>query len=60
MNPYRNALRVITRRYMDDFQYGEELFETEDGLIPFDAGERNDADNRGGDEGDQTEFKEAA
>jgi hypothetical protein len=55
MNPYRNALRVITRRYMDDFQYGEELFETEDGLIPFESDDRDDRD-----EGEETELKEAA
>ncbi len=55
MNPYRNAFRVITRRYLDDFQYGEELFETEDGPVPSEADEHEDRD-----EGDQTELKEAA
>jgi hypothetical protein len=58
MNPYRNAFRVITRRYLDDFQYGEELFETEAGPIPFDSDERVDANDD--DEGEKTEFKEAA
>ena len=58
MNPYRNALRVITRRYLDDFQYGEELFETEDGPIPFEADDHEERDER--DEGDETELKEAA
>jgi hypothetical protein len=55
MNPYRNALRVITRRYMDDFQYGEELFETEDGPIPLESDDHADRDD-----GDETELKEAA
>lgn len=32
MNPYRNAFRVLTRRYMDDFQFNEARFEEEDGV----------------------------
>ena len=55
MNPYRNAFRLFIRRQMDDFQYGEELFETEDGPIPFESEERDDHA-----EGNETELKEAA
>jgi hypothetical protein len=58
MNPFNNALRVITRRYLDDFHYGEERFETEDGAIPFESEDRDGSTDR--DEGDETELKEAA
>jgi hypothetical protein len=52
MNPYDNAFRVLTRRYLDDFQYGEELFETEDGPIEVDFAEEE--------EKEQEEQQEAA
>jgi hypothetical protein len=51
MNPFQNAFRVITGRYKDDFQWGEDRFENEDGP------ERNDRED---DDGDQPELEEAA
>lgn len=33
MNIYRNAFRAITNRYLDDFEFSEQKFEEEDGII---------------------------
>jgi hypothetical protein len=60
MNPYRNALRVITRRYLDDFQYGEELFETEDGPIPDESDDSEQERSELNCDGEEIELKEAA
>lgn len=56
MNPYRNAFRVLTRRYMDDFQFNEARFEEEDGPPIAD----DDDEHERNEPPDEIELKEAA